>query len=229
MRTVTISSSTDDYSQKLIDDLEYEWLPLVMNNHGSNPFKDAGLFYQFWGYYRALQPVAALRFTIENNVYGTWVARALRVPVINNVSGLCTAFIRKGLASTIVRLRYRTSQLFAHRIFCQNKEYLARLVEAKLVPRDRLGLLPGSGFDLDRFNPSLGTAHLSSFRFLYAGRMLSDKGLSELIEACRSINSDGIRCSLSLSGFADAESVSAIASQQLAAWGGGGYRLVRTQ
>jgi glycosyltransferase involved in cell wall biosynthesis len=215
---VVCLSPRDDYSQKLVDDLGCEWLPLMMNNQGSNPFKDAGLVYQFWRYYRQLRPVAALHFTIKNNVYGTWAARALGVPAINNVSGLGTAFIRNGLVSAIVRMLYKTSQPFAHRIFCQNEEDLSQLVEAKLVPRERLELLPGSGVDLERFNPGLRRAHSGPFRFLYAGRMLADKGLNELITAVHMLNAGGLKCNLWLSGFADVENVSAISDAQLTEW-----------
>src|SRR5210317_1955829 len=64
---VVCLSPKDDYSQKLMKDLGCKWQPLVMNNKGSNPFKDAGLVFQFWRYYRRLRPVAALHFTIKNN------------------------------------------------------------------------------------------------------------------------------------------------------------------
>jgi hypothetical protein len=125
---VVCLSPKDDYSQKLMQDLGCEWLPLVMDNKGSNPFKDAGLVFQFWRYYRWLKPVAALHFTIKNNVYGTWAARSLGVPAINNISGLGTAFIRNGLVPAIVRLLYKTSQPLAHRVFCQNEDDFAQLV-----------------------------------------------------------------------------------------------------
>jgi len=216
---VVCLSPRDDYSQKLTDDLHCEWLPLVMNNHGSNPFRDAGLIYQFWRHYRALKPVAALHFTIKNNVYGTWAARALGVPAINNVSGLGTAFIRGGLVSAIVPFLYRASQPFAHRVFCQNEDDLAQLLDNELVPRERLELLPGSGVDLARFNPGLKASHDGAFRFLYAGRMLADKGLNELIDAVRSINANSVQCSLWLSGFADVENVSAVSHSQMSEWG----------
>jgi glycosyltransferase involved in cell wall biosynthesis len=215
---VVCLSPKDDYSEKLMEDLGCKWLPLIMNSKGSNPLKDAGLVFQFWRYYRRLKPVAALHFTIKNNVYGTWAARSLGVPAINNISGLGTAFIHKGVISAIVRLLYKTSQPFAHRIFCQNKDDLKQLVDSGLVSRDRLELLPGSGVDLERFNPGQRVPHSGTFRFLYAGRMLADKGLNELIGAVRSINADGLRCSLWLSGFADVENVSAISDAQLTEW-----------
>jgi len=215
---VVCLSPNDDYSQKLVRDLQCQWLPLEMDNKGSNPFRDAGLVLQFWRHYRRLKPVAALHFTIKNNVYGTWAARSLGVPAINNVSGLGTAFIHKGLVPAIVRMLYKASQPFAHRVFCQNEEDFAQLVASRLVARQRLELLPGSGVDLDRFHPARREPHSGPFRFLYAGRMLADKGLHELIAAVRAINANGVHCSLWLSGFADVENVSAIAGPQLKAW-----------
>ena len=209
----------DSYSRKLVAELNCEWLPLSMNNQGSNPFRDASLVCQFWRYYRQLKPVAALHFTIKNNVYGTWAARALGVPAINNISGLGTAFIRRGPVSAIVRLLYRASQPLARHIFCQNEEDIEQLVGAQLVPREKLELVPGSGVDLARFNPALQEAHSGPLRFLYAGRMLTDKGLNELIAAVRGINATGIQCHLWLSGFADVKNVSAVSSACLDEWG----------
>ncbi|MFK8049240.1 MAG: glycosyltransferase family 4 protein [Halioglobus sp.] len=216
-RVVCISPE-DLYSKKLITDLGCEWLPLVMSNHGSNPIKDTGLVLQFWRHYRRLKPVVTLHFTIKNNVYGTWAASLLGIPVINNVSGLGTAFIRKGIIATVVRLLYKTSQPFAHRVFCQNKEDFQQLVDSRLVPLDRLELLPGSGVDLERFNPKLRVNHEGKFRFLFAGRMLADKGLMELTAAVEKINAEALLCELWLSGFADVQNVSAISSNQLARW-----------
>lgn len=216
--TVICISPEDDYSQKLIDHLQCQWHPLHMSNQGSNPVRDAGLIYQFFRYYRALHPVVALHFTIKNNVYGTWAARLLGIPAINNVSGLGTAFIRRGLVSAIARLLYKTSQPFAHRVFCQNEEDFSQLVDGKLVSPQRLERLPGSGVDLERFHPSLRIPHAGPLRFLFAGRMLADKGLFELLDAVRAINAQGIQCELWLSGFADVDNVSAISAQQLAHW-----------
>jgi glycosyltransferase involved in cell wall biosynthesis len=89
-----------------------------------------------------------------------------------------------------------------------------------VAPADRLLLLPGSGVNLQRFHPGLRTEHEGPFRFLYAGRMLADKGLHELVAAMRGINAGGLRCSLWLAGFADSDNVSAISERQLCAWNG---------
>lgn len=192
-----------------------------MDNAGSNPVRDMRLVLSFWRYYRVLRPLAAFHFTIKNNIYGTWAARALDIPAVNNVSGLGTAFIRPGWVSRVVRLLYRVSQPFAHQVFCQNREDFELLTQRRLVPAERLALLPGSGVDLGRFHPGLRRSRApdSPLRILYAGRMLADKGINELVEAVSRINAHGVRCVLSLCGFADAENVSAIPEATLQAWG----------
>jgi glycosyltransferase involved in cell wall biosynthesis len=217
-RVVCISPQ-DDYSQKLVDELGCEWLSLPMDNMGSNPIRDMGLVFRFWRLYRSLKPVAAFHFTIKNNVYGTWAARLAGVPAINNVSGLGTAFIRSGPLGAIVRLLYKLSMPLAFKVFCQNEEDYRLLIQTKLVPEDRLSMLPGSGVDLQRFHPDLLEPHEDHFRFLYAGRMLADKGLYELIDAVRSLNADSLQCTLWLCGFSDVENVSAIRQSELDAWG----------
>ena len=215
---VVCLSPPDDYSEKLASDLGAEWLPLPMDNMGSNPIRDMGLIFRFWSAYRGLKPVAAFHFTIKNNVYGTWAARLTGVPAINNVSGLGTAFIRSGFVGAVVRLLYKLSMPLAFRVFCQNEEDYQLLIENKLVPEGRLAKLPGSGVDLERFHPDKVVPHQGHFRFLFAGRLLADKGLYELIDAVRLINADETRCTLLLCGFTDAENVSAIKQSELDAW-----------
>ncbi|MBA6412281.1 glycosyltransferase family 4 protein [Parahaliea sp. F7430] len=214
---VVCLSPEDDYSARL-PELGCEWQPIRMDNQGSNPIKDIGLVVQFWRHYRRLRPVAALHFTIKNNVYGTWAARILGIPVINNVSGLGTAFIRTGPVAWIVRLLYKTSQPLAQRVFCQNAEDMQLLINNNLVPNDRLVLLPGSGVNLERFNPVIRQANHGPFRFLYAGRMLADKGLHELVEAITQLHLGGEKAVLWLCGFAGVSNVSAITESQLESW-----------
>ncbi len=192
-----------------------------MDNAGTNPGRDLALLGRFLRHYRRLKPAVAFHFTIKNNVYGTWAARALGVAAVNNVSGLGTAFIRPGPLAAVVRTLYRLSQPLAQRVFCQNIEDLELLRQRRLVPANRLQLLPGSGVDLQRFHPCLRVARDvgAPLRLLYAGRMLADKGLHELMEAVSRINAKGVRCELMLCGFAGAENVSAIGEDLLHQWG----------
>ena len=230
---VVCLSPPDAYGQRL-PSLGCEWLPLPMDNAGTHPLRDLALLGRFVRHYRRLRPTVAFHFTIKNNVYGTWAARALGSVAVNNVSGLGTAFIRPGPVAAVVRTLYRLSQPLAYRVFCQNAEDFDLLRARRLVPADRLALLPGSGVDLQRFHPRLreeGGARSAAtpaapgapLRLLYAGRMLADKGLHPLIEAVDRINAGakgtkGLRCQLALCGFAGASNVSAIDEATLQQW-----------
>ncbi|GIX30232.1 MAG: glycosyl transferase [Porticoccaceae bacterium] len=216
---VACLSPRDDYSARLAA-LGAAWWDLPMDNQGHNPVRDALLFWRLLGHYRRLRPVAALHFTVKNNVYGTWAARLAGVPAINNVSGLGTAFLRGGWLTAVVRWLYRASQPLACRVFCQNEDDRALLLAERLVPAERLVLVPGSGVDLERFHPRLRRPHGGPLRFLYAGRMLADKGLYELVEAVAGLNAEGpeLRCELWLAGFAEPKNRSAVPRDTLAAW-----------
>jgi glycosyltransferase involved in cell wall biosynthesis len=211
----------DEYTEQLTG-LGCDWRPLFMDNAGSNPVKDLGLLIRFIRYYREIAPAVVLHFTVKNNVYGTWAASLLRIPALNNVSGLGTAFIRDGMVPKVVRALYRLSQPLATLVFCQNSEDMELLVANRFVPEGRLRKIPGSGVDLGRFQPRNRDSS-GGIRFLFAGRMLEDKGLRELMEAMRALSHEYPEAELWLCGFTDVANVSAISLEQIRRWGEESY------
>ena len=220
---VVCLSPEDNYSSRLSAELGAEWVNLAVESAGKNPLADAKLMFCLYLQYRAFRPVAAFHFTIKNNIYGTFAAKLLSIPAVNNISGLGTAFLRKGLAEGIARLLYRTSQRLAHTVFCQNPEDFRLISERRWVVEKRLRLIPGSGVNLERFHPGLRTAKSGPFRFLYAGRMLADKGLFELTDAILRLHDQHSDCELWLCGFTDVDNVSAVSGEQLSEWGAKPY------
>jgi len=217
---VVCISPEDDFSKKL-EDLGCKWISLKMDNKGTNPLKDIFIFFKFFSVYKTLKPEAALHFTIKNNIYGTWAASLLQISSINHVTGLGTAFLKKNLTSSIVKMLYKMSQPLAHKVFCQNKEDYSLLINKKLVKKDKLFILPGSGVNLERFHPILKRGSLdkkNEFKLLFCGRILADKGLFELIEALKEINLNEIKCHLWLQGFLDSKNISSISEAQISIW-----------
>jgi glycosyltransferase involved in cell wall biosynthesis len=208
----------DDYSIKLVNELNCTWEPVVLDNNGSNPVRDIGFMWQLVKLYKKYKPKAVFNFTIKNNIYGTWAAKLSGVNAVNNVSGLGTAFINKGVTSLIVRWLYKLSQPFAYKVFCQNKEDYQLLVDNRLVPSNKLDLLPGSGVDISRFTPKLLNNKNDKFVFLYVGRMLADKGLNELIQAAEVLYKKRQDFTVQLCGFVGAKNNSAIPQSTLDAW-----------
>ncbi|MBZ2192811.1 glycosyltransferase family 4 protein [Pseudoalteromonas arctica] len=211
-------SPEDEYSYRITHELGCIWEPVSLDNNGSNPLRDLGFMLQLIKIYNKYKPLVVFNFTIKNNIYGTWAARLVGVYAINNVSGLGTAFINKGITSVVVRWLYKLSQPSAYKVFCQNEEDYQLLIANRLVPAHKLDLLPGSGVDINRFSPGLLDNNNNKFVFLYVGRMLSDKGLNELIQAAEKLYQKRQDFIVQLCGFAGVKNNSAIAQATLDIW-----------
>ena len=93
------------------------------------------------------------------------------------------------------------------------------MIDKKLVNKNKLFLLPGSGVDLKRFNSdSVNYSKNEQFTFLYVGRILADKGLFELIEAYNNLKIKKINCELWICGILNSENISSISKAQIEDW-----------
>ncbi|TDN36382.1 glycosyltransferase family 1 protein [Hymenobacter sp. UV11] len=179
----------DDYSARLESELGCRYVPIRMENKGTNPVKDAQLTRRFLGIYKRERPDVVLHFTIKPNIYGTLAARLAGVPSINNVSGLGTVFIVENLVSKVARGLYRLAFQFPHKVFFQNNDDRELFIRYGLIKPARTGLVPGSGVDLARFRPQEGVGPVpgAPFTFLMVARVLYEKGIVEYFEAARQV------------------------------------------
>ncbi|MGA2478424.1 MAG: glycosyltransferase family 4 protein, partial [Spirochaetia bacterium] len=161
---------------------------LALSAKGTNPFRELRSVRAFKAAYRRLRPSIALHYTIKPNIYGSLAARSLRIPVINNVSGLGTMF-SGGPWETLARLLYRFSFSRAQKVFFQNTDDRGLFLKASLVDPLRTELLPGSGVDTEHFAPR--TKGDGPFTFLLAARLLIDKGVEDFISAARILRNGG--------------------------------------
>jgi len=135
------------------------------------------------------------------------------------VSGLGRAFIRPSLITQVVKLLYRGTFGRARHVFFQNQDDLDTFVQAGLVPAALTERLPGSGVDLQRFQPApLPQRAIDAPVFLLVARMLWDKGVGEYVAAARQVRQHHPGAQFQLLGFADVANPSAIPRQQLDDW-----------
>ena len=195
-------------------------VPLPMDNKGTSPLRDVLLLLRFRRLLRRDRPDAFLGFTIKPNIYGSLAAHSLGIPVINNISGLGTAFIRDGWLTRLVKHLYRIALRRSHTVFFQNDDDRSLFVDPGLVAEGRTGFLPGSGVDLSRFVPVEGRAagERAGFCFLLVARLLWDNGVGEYVEAARLVRRESPDARFQLLGFLDVENRSAIARATVQAW-----------
>jgi glycosyltransferase involved in cell wall biosynthesis len=193
----------DEYTKRLTE-ANCIHHPLKMDSRGSNPIKDSALIVELLLIYKKIKPDIILHYTIKPNVYGTFAAALLGIPVINNVCGLGTVFLKKNLVSAIAIFLYKISFRFPEKVFFQNQEDLHLFVNNKLIAKEKADLLPGSGIDLKKFLPTaFKRNHL--FTFIMISRLIIDKGVLEYIEAIKILKAKGIQARFQILGAKDPE------------------------
>jgi glycosyltransferase involved in cell wall biosynthesis len=188
-----------------------------MDSRGANPIKDFALIIELWSIYRKIKPAIVLHYTVKPNVYGTIAATLLKIPVVNNVCGLGTVFLKKNLVSAIAIQLYKWTFRFPKKIFFQNGDDLDLFVKRKLVDSEAVDLIPGSGVDLDKFQP-MAFKRNESFTFLLISRLITDKGILEYIEAVKKLKSSGLNARFQLLGAKDPQHSRGIKEKVIDQW-----------
>jgi len=181
---VYVLAPRDEHTEKICQwDIFY--FEITLENKGKNPFADLKFRNQLKTLYKQIKPDIVLHFTIKPNIYGTLACKSLNIPCINNVSGLGTTFIHKGLSSKIAHFLYKYSFQFASKVFFQNEDDLQIFLDKKLVKKQKTGLLPGSGINLEKFKPQPKEKEDNKFTFLMIARLIYDKGVREYAAAAK--------------------------------------------
>jgi glycosyltransferase involved in cell wall biosynthesis len=207
----------DEYASRLAE-LGCQFIALPIDNQGTNPIKDSLLIVRFIALFIKHQPDVILSYTPKCNIYAGLAARLLNIPIINNVSGLGTAFIRQNLVTNIVKSLYIVALKKSTQVFFQNQDDLQLFIDKGLVKKELTGLLPGSGVDLQRFSPAANKIAKDKFIFLLVARMLKDKGIVEFVEAARMLKKQYPAIECQLLGFLDVKNSSAISAAEMQEW-----------
>lgn len=208
----------DAVSRAALADAGIRLIALPMDSAGVSPARDIALLAGFRRVLARERPAVMLGYTIKPNVYGSLAARSLGIPTLNNISGLGTGFMRKGVLNRVVRGLYRVGLAGAHTVFFQNADDQAQFETLGLVLPGQAVLLPGSGIDLDRFAATPPGDPARPLRFLLVARMLWDKGVGEYVEAARIVRREHPEVRFSLLGGLGAENRTAIPAATVEAW-----------
>jgi glycosyltransferase involved in cell wall biosynthesis len=212
----------DEYANKLTG-FGCRFIPLSMNNKGTNPVRDLLLFFRFVRMLQCERPDVFLGFTVKPNIYGSLAAQMLNIPVVNNIAGLGSVFINDGWLARLVRGLYQITLSRSTKVFFQNNDDRTKFINSNTVLAEVADLLPGSGVDLTRFTCDAGESSLlltssnnrGKFRFLLIARMLWEKGVGEYVEAAKLIKASHLDVEFCLLGFLDVKNPSAITRAEM--------------
>lgn len=213
---VTVLAPGDGYVSRL-ESLGARHLHLEMNNAGTNPLRELLTLARLTVVLRRERPMLILTYTPKVNIYISLAAALTGIPMIANVSGLGSGFMRGGLLKNVILGLYRLALRHPYRVFFQNKEDLTEFIRTGLVAFDKTSLLPGSGVDLERFTPVKRTGR-KQIVFLMVTRLLWDKGVGEFVQAARQLKSRYPETEFRLLGFLDVQNPSAVPRNEVERW-----------
>lgn len=214
---VMIVAPPDEYVEK-IRALGCDFIPVQMDRNGTSPLAEARLLFSIFNVIRRARPDVVFGYTIKNNIYGGIACRGLGIPFVPNVTGLGPMFNATGILNLTVRTLYRVAFSKARAVFFQNSSDLELFTGSRLVSKDRVRLLPGSGVDLNRFAASQLPESGKGIRFLLVARLLWDKGVGVYADAARKVRETFPQARFQLLGPLDPDSKSSISRAQLDEW-----------
>ncbi len=159
-----------------------------------------------------------LTYTPKGTIYTALALIGSRVPTIANISGQGRAFVHGGWLARVVRGMYRFALRRASHVFFQNAEDQQVFVRDGLIDPDRARRVPGSGVDLQRFQPRSPHVPDGTLRVLMVARLLWSKGVREYVEAARLLQSSGTPWHFALLGGLDPSPHSGVPAAQLEQW-----------
>lgn len=216
--TVYVLAPFDAYAARL-ESIGVQYKPLKhLAARGFNPVTDMRLLLEIRRLLRSIRPDLVFTYTVKPNIYGVIAAASSRFPVIAVITGLGYGLAQPGLLSTIVRMLYAVSLKRAEAVWFLNAEDLSYFCKNRSLNRERAELIPGEGVDVGYFNRTVPFPTGLPVRFLYAGRLLYDKGVGEFVEAVERLRREGLPVAGALLGFTDVANPSAVSRETVDRW-----------
>lgn len=170
-----------------------------VDRRGMNPLRDYILLHKYVKLIREIAPDLVITYTVKPNIYGGIAARICGRRYVINITGLGTAFERKGVVRSIVISLYKHALKKADRVFFENSSNCDEMLRLKCCSKEKTVVLNGAGVNTDYYlyQPYVQKDRCS---FLFIGRVMKEKGIEELFEAMKRLISDGENCFLDVVG-----------------------------
>jgi glycosyltransferase involved in cell wall biosynthesis len=149
-----------------------------------NPILELKLFLDVYFLVKKINPDVILSFTIKPNIYGGIIANYFNIPIINNISGLGTTFIKHDYKTVIVKLLYKLSFSKYSYILFQNKHDFNIFKENNLLNVSQYDVIPGSGINTSKWNNHDCNMNKGK-NILFCARLIKDKGINEYLDAAK--------------------------------------------
>lgn len=205
-------------AEKRLKKINCDLKHISIDRRGANPIRDINLFLQIVRVIKVVKPDLVITYTIKPNIYGGFASRLLNVKYVANVTGLGTAFQKKGVLRNIVVYMYKIALKKAKVVFFENTENRDTFVDNRIIQEKKAHVLPGAGVDLEHYHYLEYPKDEDKIRFLFIGRVMREKGVDELFAAMSKLNKEGYDCELDVLGEMEENYADIIAQYEREGW-----------
>ena len=174
-----------------------------LERRGMNPIKDLSLIREYEHQLREINPDLVITYSIKPNIYVGSLCGRNGIPYVSVVQGLGSAFENPSLEK-IVSFMYKYALMDASTVFFENENDAQFFLNKHLVLLNKVKVLPGAGVNLETYEYKKYPKN-DIFHFAYIGRIMKEKGIGELLEACKDLRSRGYQFILDFVGFYEDE------------------------
>ena len=215
---VTVVAPRDSFTSKLISEgISYK--EIAIKNYSINPFDDLKIIWQLSRIYRKIKPSLIFHYTIKPNIYGGIAAYLSGIPSILVTTGLGHLFEFKNIIIRWITLfLYRVAAFMSKELWFLNENDKDVFVYKRIVRAKKTRVIKGEGINTSWFTPRKNKNLTGLNRFLFAGRLIWDKGVQEFVDAARIIKAKYPNTRFEIIGFIDQSNPKAVLYEQIAQW-----------
>ncbi|HET8667781.1 MAG TPA: glycosyltransferase, partial [Terriglobales bacterium] len=224
---VVLLSPPGEYGPRL-QEMGFRWIPAPLDRRSLNPLRELAFVLWLRRLLVAEKVDLVHGFTIKCAVYGSIAGRLAGVSGrVNAVAGMGYVFTSDAPKARLLRPVVRSLMRYSldgrnARLILQNPDDVALFERARIVDRQHIRLIPGSGVDCRRFLPRPAGGEVAAgqglFRVVLPARLLWDKGVAEYVEAARRLLAQGRSIEFLLAGSPDPGNPAAVPEEQVRTW-----------
>lgn len=214
---------TSDQNRAAIEQAGVRVIPFSLDRRSLDPLRALGHIAALKKIYAAEKPDVVHHIAMKPVLYGSLAAALTGVPsVVNAFAGLGYVFygqtiLARGLCAALMPVFRVLLKRKGSFLLLQNEDDLKVLAKIGLVPAGRTIVIRGSGVDTKALTPQ-PLPPGDDFICVYAGRMISMKGLDTLKAAFAALEKTHPHIKLWLCGRPDPANPGSWTEEQLAAW-----------
>lgn len=205
---ITISGFEKE-NRHLCDENGVGFVEIPFSRAGVNPFADLKVIKLYEKAIRDGGFDIVHSYTAKPNIYGSIAAKRAGVrkiyPTVNGLGYAFTDDTTNGLKSRAVRMvtsaLYKKAFKCATKVFFQNADDAAEMVQRGLIQKDKCVIISGSGIDLEMF--PYHQVSVKPVTFMLATRLLVTKGVRNYFEAARIVKKKYPEAIFQLAGALD--------------------------